>query len=384
MTTTPFSLYIHWPFCKSKCPYCDFNSHVRNGVDAEEWKNAYLRELHYFAPLIAGRRVRSVFFGGGTPSLMPPVIVESVLNYLLQYTDFSKDTEVTLEANPTSVETGTFPAFRDAGVNRVSLGIQSLNPTDLNFLGRQHSVNEALAALENAKKTFSRYSFDLIYALPGQTLATWEKELQEALQYAGSHLSLYQLTIEKGTPFYSDQMKGKFAIPQEEDAAAFYSLTQEIMEAAGMPAYEVSNHAVPGDECQHNLQYWHYGEYLGIGPGAHGRMRVEGMNRALMMIHHPENWLQSVKEKEQGIQSDTVLSSSETLEELLLMGLRLRQGIEADDFQRVTGKSWEQLLPLQTMNSLRNEGLLSWDHERLYLTPKGLLLHGGIVAALSV
>lgn len=377
-----FSLYIHWPFCKSKCPYCDFNSHVREGVDKDAWLNAYLTELRYFTPYLQGKKVESVFFGGGTPSLMPPAIVDAILNELANLCDMPIGTEVTLEANPTSVEAGTFPAFKAAGVNRVSLGIQSLNAEDLRFLGREHSVTEALAALDHARNTFSRYSFDLIYALPGQSLQAWEKELKAALPYAGQHLSLYQLTIEKGTPFYSLHAKGGFALPTEEDAASFYTLTQDIMEAAGMPAYEISNHAAPGEECRHNMQYWRYGEYLGIGPGAHSRIRKDGKNYALMTIHQPENWLQSVAEKGHGIQTETVLMPEETLEEMLLMGLRLREGIRADSFPRILRKPLEECVPIAILHALQQEGLLNWDGQVLALTAKGMLLHNGVVGKL--
>lgn len=378
-----FSLYIHWPFCKSKCPYCDFNSHVRESVDYSAWLNAYVTELRSFADQIAGQRINSIFFGGGTPSLMPASIVEAIIDEAARLYDLPDTTEITLEANPTSVEAERFKAFRAAGINRVSLGVQSLNAEDLRFLGREHNVQEALAAIELARSIFPRYSFDLIYARPHQTLAAWERELDEALALAGTHLSLYQLTIEKGTPFYSDHRKGVFAIPDEHNAADFFALTQDKMTAAGMPAYEISNHAAPGYECRHNLAYWYYEPYLGIGPGAHSRMpHPQGGREALMMIHHPENWLEAVKTHNRGIQSQEKLSDHELLEECLMMGLRLTEGITRDRFRAITGHELETIFPTTRTAPLIAEGLLTLDSTGIRATAKGQPLVNGIVVAL--
>src|SRR5262252_8891286 len=266
-----FGLYVHWPFCLSKCPYCDFNSHVREAIDHERWRDALLLELDHYAADTPARRLTSIFFGGGTPSLMAPDTVAAVIERAARHWPFAPDIEITLEANPTSVEAGKFAGFRSAGVNRVSLGVQALNDADLKFLGRHHSAAEARAAIEIARRSFRRHSFDLIYARPGQSAAAWRAELAEAIALAGDHLSVYQLTIEPETVFGAAHRRGELQVPEEEDAAALYELTQELLGAAGLPAYEISNHARPGEESRHNLAYWRYRTYAGIGPGAHGR-----------------------------------------------------------------------------------------------------------------
>lgn len=376
------SLYIHWPFCKSKCPYCDFNSHVRDHVELSRWKNAYITELKHFAPYLRGKKIESVFFGGGTPSLMPPDIVESVLETLAGLCDLPQGTEVTLEANPTSVEAGKFRAFKAAGVNRLSLGIQSLNDADLTFLGREHNAKEAMQAIALARENFDRYSFDLIYSRPGQTLKAWEEELRQALALAGKHLSLYQLTIEKGTPFFSAYRKSAFEMPDEALSAAFYHQTEAMMNQAGMPAYEISNYAAPGEECRHNLVYWQYGEYLGIGPGAHSRLIIDGKRHALMMTHHPENWLDQVETEGVGVQSREALSQQEVAEEFFLMGLRLIEGIPRKAFAQVLGKTLEETLPAELIKSFVNEELISLNHHGLSTTYKGRMLLNALVARL--
>src|SRR5581483_9580216 len=278
MTVTsnaPFAVYVHWPFCLSKCPYCDFNSHVRHGgIDEARFLRAYLAEIGHWAGLAPGRRVTSVFFGGGTPSLMSPVTVGAILDAVARHWSVEADAEVTLEANPSSVEAGRFRGYRAAGVHRVSLGVQSFNDGELRFLGRLHNVAEARRAIELARAIFPRLSFDLIYARPGQTPDTWRAELGEALRLAADHLSLYQLTIEDGTPFAALYRAGKLKPPDEDASADLYAVTQEVCDRAGLPAYEISNHARPGAECRHNLVYWRYGEYAGIGPGAHGRLKL--------------------------------------------------------------------------------------------------------------
>src|SRR5207248_878542 len=289
------AVYIHWPFCRSKCPYCDFNSHVRDGIDAARWTQALMRDLERQAELTAGRAVGSVFFGGGTPSLMPPETVEKLLQRVRLNWAVLPDLEVTLEANPNSAEAGRFRAFAAAGVNRLSLGVQALDPEALRFLGRAHDRNEAIAAIEQARATFPRFSFDLIYARPGQSVAGWRRELEEALTLAGEHLSLYQLTIESGTAFATLAGRGELALPDEESTAALFEMTQERLAAGGLPAYEISNHARPGSECRHNLAYWRYEDYVGIGPGAHGRLSRAGAKFATRQYRLPDKWLATVE-----------------------------------------------------------------------------------------
>ncbi len=340
-------IYIHWPFCKAKCPYCDFNSHVRGSIDHGAWREAYLKSLDHYAALLPGRRISSVFFGGGTPSLMEPETVGAILDKIQKLWRIDNDLEVTLEANPTSVEADKFAAFRRAGVNRVSLGVQALDDDVLKFLGREHNAKEALEAIEIARENFERFSFDLMYARPKQTLKEWQEELETALQYAGDHLSLYQLTIEKKTPFYTMALQGAFTMPGEELAADFYNLTQDILEEAGLPAYEVSNHARAGQECRHNLIYWHYDDYIGIGPGAHGRISLpkgDGVKKAVFTPspfgkhatrEHaaPEVWLERAQRQGCGAHPFEALGPEDEFLEALMMGLRLKGGVTLDNLQ---------------------------------------------------
>jgi putative oxygen-independent coproporphyrinogen III oxidase len=326
-----FGVYIHWPFCASKCPYCDFNSHVRaGGVDEARFLRAYLRELRHWAELAPGRSVGSIFFGGGTPSLMSAATVAAILDAVASHWNVDGGAEITLEANPSSVEAARFRGYRSAGINRVSLGVQSLNDVDLRALGRLHTVEEALTAIDVSRETFDRFSFDLIYARPGQTLQAWQEELARALARAGRHLSLYQLTIEAGTPFAELHARGKLKVPESELAHDFYELTQELTERAGLPAYEISNHAAPGEECRHNLLYWRYGEYVGIGPGAHGRVLIAGTRHATATERQPERWAERVEVDGRGVCESTPLSRSEQADEALLMGLRLSEGLDLD------------------------------------------------------
>src|SRR5262245_14867722 len=319
-----FGVYVHWPFCASKCPYCDFNSHVRSGgIDETRFRDAFVRELEHWAGLAPGRSVGSVFFGGGTPSLMDPATTGAILDAIARHWRVDLGAEVTLEANPSSVEAGRFRGYRTAGVNRGSLGVQSLEDGVLRTLGRLHTAAEARAAIEVARDTFDRFSFDLIYARPGQTLEAWRAELSDALALAGGHLSLYQLTIEGGTPFAKLHARGKLKLPDQERARAFYQLTQELTEAAGLPAYEISNHAAPGDECRHNLLYWRYGEYAGLGPGAHGRIVADGVRRATAAERLPERWAAQVEAQGHGLVEKAALGRAEEADEALLMGLRL-------------------------------------------------------------
>lgn len=376
------AVYVHWPFCKSKCPYCDFNSHVSNSVNHEEWRKFYVTEISYFADYIKQHNISSIFFGGGTPTLMEPETVGIIINHLQSITSLSSNIEITLEGNPTSVEAAKLSAFKSAGVNRVSLGVQSLVPDDLKFLGREHSSSEALKAIEVARNIFDNYSFDLIYARPGQNLNIWENELQNALKFAGKHLSLYQLTIEKGTRFFSDYSKGAFKIPDEDLAADFYLLTRDIMEAHGMPAYEISNHARPGFESRHNLSYWHYDDYLGIGPGAHGRMSIGGKKRATMMTSKPENWLASVESKGNGIQTNILLDNAEVVDELVMMGMRIKDGICRKRFRNIVGKEIEDVIPAQKIKKLQDNNLIKFDDNGIRCTQGGMLLVNSIISEL--
>lgn len=375
---TPIALYIHWPFCKSKCPYCDFNSHVRESVAFASWEKALLAELEYMYSLASNRKLSSIFFGGGTPSLMPPVIAKALIERAKTLWGHAEDLEVTLEANPTSVEATTFPNFKEAGINRLSLGIQSLIPDALRFLGREHSAEEALSAIALARQHFERYSFDLIYARPGQTLEAWEAELTQALTLAGTHLSLYQLTIEENTAFHTIYAKGVFTLPDESLAAEMYALTERLCADRGLVAYEVSNYAKPGHESRHNKAYWQGHEYIGIGPGAHGRIKPEstqysGQRIATSTIKSPERWLSSVQEKGHGIEAVETLTPRMVAEERVMMGMRLKNGIKIDD----------TLLPF--INSQKHQfaitqGLLEDTLTSLIPTAKGRLLLTALTA----
>ncbi|MFV3075085.1 radical SAM family heme chaperone HemW [Niveispirillum fermenti] len=364
MTTPPdpgFALYVHWPFCASKCPYCDFNSHVREKVDQPRWAEALLRELDHFADLTPGRTLTSVFFGGGTPSLMPPSTVEAILRRADERWGLPAGTEVTLEANPTSVEADKFRAFRAAGVNRVSLGIQALNDADLKALGRRHSAGEALAAIGLARAIFPRYSFDLIYARPDQTVAAWRQELSRALDHAVGHLSLYQLTIEEGTQFHTLHARGALVLPEEEVQGDLYAATQEVLNAAGLPAYEVSNHARPGEESRHNLTYWRYGDYAGIGPGAHGRLTLPGQGKVATRTHRaPEIWLERTLAAGTGAKPLEPVSAADRLTEMLMMGLRLSEGVPLARVAAETGRPLAQWLPAGRLDGLIRHGMLEW------------------------
>jgi putative oxygen-independent coproporphyrinogen III oxidase len=335
---TGFGVYIHWPFCAQKCPYCDFNSHVRfGGWDEDRFLAAYLRELDTTAARIGRREVRSIFFGGGTPSLMKPPTVAAILDHIAKLWMVSPNAEITLEANPGSVEATRFQGYRAAGINRVSMGFQSLRDDDLKKLGRIHTVDEAKAALKVARDTFARFSFDLIYARPGQQPDAWRSELSEALDLAGDHVSLYQLTIEPDTPYAALAAAGKLIVPDQDAALALYEITQEMTSLHGLLPYEISNHARPSQESQHNLLYWRYGEYAGIGPGAHGRIFVDGHRVATATERHPETWASLVEARGHGIIEDSQLSATEQADEMLLMGLRLREGVDLDRLARLGG-----------------------------------------------
>ena len=334
-----FGVYIHWPFCLSKCPYCDFNSHVRRAaIDETRFVRAFKAEIATTAARTPGRTVSTIFFGGGTPSLMQPATVGAILDAIAGHWRVAENVEITLEANPTSVEAERFRGYRAAGVNRVSLGVQALDDRVLKELGRLHTADEAIAAVGIARSVFARYSFDLIYARPQQTAAEWGRELKEALRQAGEHLSLYQLTIEPETPFAALHAAGKLHVPDDDTARTLYDTTQEICAAHGLPAYEISNHARPGAECRHNLVYWRMHDYAGIGPGAHGRLDIDGDRHATATEKRPESWLTRVEQDGHGLVTDEVLTREETADEFLLMGLRLAEGIDPQRFAAVAGR----------------------------------------------
>ena len=376
-----FGVYVHWPFCLSKCPYCDFNSHVRRApVDEERYVEAFRVELAHRAALTPGRTVASIFFGGGTPSLMKPRTVEAILGAIAEHWTVDRNAEITLEANPSSVEAERFRGYRAAGINRVSLGVQALNDPDLRALGRLHSRDEALAALEIATKTFARASFDLIYARPGQTVEAWRKELLEALTRAPEHLSLYQLTIEPDTMFERLERAGKLIVPDIDTQRALWDVTQDIMGKASMPAYEISNHARAGAESRHNLIYWRYGEYVGVGPGAHGRIVQGKGRRAQATEKHPEMWMTCVETEGHGLVEDDALSIEEQGDEFLLMGLRLAEGIDPQRFQALTGKA----LAASRVADLIADGLVEYTRDgRLRVSAEGFPVLDAVVADLA-
>ncbi|QDO97860.1 coproporphyrinogen III oxidase [Ferrovibrio terrae] len=383
-----FGLYVHWPFCVSKCPYCDFNSHVRERVDAARWQRAYLREMKQYAEAGVGRgeTVTSVFFGGGTPSLMPPDTAAAILEAARTYWRFSDDVEITLEANPNSAEAGKFAAFAQAGINRLSIGVQSFEADVLKFLGRAHDAGEARAAIAAAAKAVPRYSFDLIYARPEQSAEQWRAELREALALAGDHLSLYTLTIEPNTGFAGAVTRGALHPMPSDDQAALYDLTQEILDQAGLPAYEISNHARPGGESRHNLIYWRSGGYLGLGPGAHGRILRGDAWQATQNRRKPEVWLEQVEAQGplggHGRESETPVASTERAEEALMMGLRLAEGVYAANFRATTGIDLDVFVPRARSAPLEGAGLLYRDNVRIAATRDGRAVLDGLLARL--
>lgn len=376
-----FGVYIHWPFCLAKCPYCDFNSHVRRApIDEPRYVRALTAEIAANAARVPGRTVSTVFFGGGTPSLMQPATVAAVLDAVARHWHVAADAEVTLEANPTSVEATRFRGYRSAGINRVSLGVQALDDRVLKELGRLHSAREALDAVGIARTVFGRYSFDLIYTRPGQTPGDWERELRAALAEAGDHLSLYQLTVEPDTPFAALQAAGKLKLPDEDTARALYDTTQEICAAHGLPAYEVSNHARPGAECRHNLVYWRAHEYAGIGPGAHGRLDHGGERHATATEKAPEAWLARVESRGDGVVTDEVLTREERGDEYLLMGLRLTEGIDLGRFVEIAGRPVDPA----RIAALHDYGMVETTPAgRLRVTPPGFPVLDAVVADLA-
>ena len=378
----PLALYIHWPFCLAKCPYCDFNSHVRERIDPARFAAALRRELAWEAARLGRRRLGSVFFGGGTPSLMDPDAVATLIDDASRWFDPVPGMEITLEANPTSVEAGRLAAFRAAGVNRISLGVQSLDPAALAFLGRRHSADEAVAALTAARATFPRVSFDLIYARPGQTEAAWRAELRAALALAADHLSLYQLTIEPGTRFAALAARGEIVLPEGDAAAALYEATAEEAAAFGLAAYEVSNYASPGAESRHNLAYWRYQDYAGIGPGAHGRVRPADTRLATRRVRAPEAWAGEVERRGHGTAEETPVPPAEAAREALLMGLRLTEGIGAAGFAATTGVALDAALDPVMVAAAEAEGYLLRTADGLRATDAGRLRLDALLAAI--
>ncbi|WP_316185117.1 MULTISPECIES: radical SAM family heme chaperone HemW [unclassified Bradyrhizobium] len=376
-----FGVYVHWPFCLSKCPYCDFNSHVRHvAIDQERFARAFAREIETTAGRIGQRDVTSIFLGGGTPSLMQPQTVGTILDAIGKHWRVAADVEVTLEANPTSVEATRFAGYRAAGVNRVSLGVQALDDVSLKMLGRLHTAQEAMDAVAIARSTFGRYSFDLIYARPDQTPQMWTEELKRAIGEAAEHLSLYQLTIEEGTPFFGLHAAGKLKTPDEGLARVLYDVTQEVCSRHGLPAYEISNHARPGAECRHNLVYWRGHEYAGIGPGAHGRLDINGVRYATATDKRPEAWLMRVEANGHGVTIDDALNREERADEFLLMGLRLAEGIDPKRYAAISGRT----LDPQRIALLREEGAIVVDSDgRLRVTQEGFPVLDAVVADLA-
>ena len=373
--SSPLALYIHWPFCVSKCPYCDFNSHVRETVDDDAWRATLLADMAYEAALTPGRKLTSIFFGGGTPSPMPSSTVAALIDAAAQHWGFADNIEITLEANPSSVEAARFADLAAAGVNRVSLGLQSLHDAALAFLGRAHSVAESLDALAVAQHHFGRVNIDLIYARPAQTASQWEAELKRALSFGTDHVSLYQLTIEPGTRFETLVRTGHFIPADDDDAATLYELTGQMTSAAGIPAYEISNHAKPGSESRHNLSYWRYDDYIGIGPGAHGR-RLEA---ATQRHKKPENFLSAVERNAHGISSEDRLDATTRATESLLMGLRLAEGISLSRLSERTGIASDGLLDTHAVDKIAQLGLIRRDGDRVTVTPQGMPLLNAIL-----
>lgn len=374
----PLGIYVHWPFCVSKCPYCDFNSHVVKSIDIDQWTKAYMNELEFSYQQTPNHHVQTIFFGGGTPSLMPPSLMGAIIDKVRELWTCVDNLEITFEANPTSVEAEKFKAFKSAGANRVSIGVQAFNDTDLKFLGRPHNLEEGINAIELAHQSFDRVSFDLIYARPHQSLEAWSAELSTALTYAPTHISLYQLTIEPGTAFHTSFARGDFPLPDEHLSAELYDLTGDILTHKGFNAYEVSNYAISGEECRHNLVYWKYDDYVGVGPGAHGRITIDGVKYATRRHRAPSVWLEGCLKNNHGQHELLPLSSHEELMELMLMGLRLECGVEVKRFFEVAqqtpveifGSKWSRLI---------SESLITMQNEKIVPTQKGRLKLNGIL-----
>ena len=382
-TNTDLGIYVHWPFCLSKCPYCDFNSHVSETIDHNRWRRALIKELVFLSEHLKYKKLKSIFFGGGTPSLMDPGTVFSIIETIKKIWPESGPIEISLEANPSSIEYKTFSLFRDAGINRISVGVQALNDKDLMFLGREHNKIDAIKALETAHKTFDRVSFDLIYARPQQDLKSWLFELEEALEIAGEHISVYQLTIEKGTAFYSQHKRGLFEMPCNELTGEFYENTIERLTSAGLYNYEISNHAQLGAECQHNMIYWRSEDYLGVGPGAHSRLTsIDGKRYAKRSITAPNAWLQKVENDGHALIEENILRLFEQFAETIIMGLRLKEGVPIKKIHSLTHKTTDQLIGNTTLKTLINEGYLEIDSFSIKATDSGRQRLNGVVSAI--
>jgi putative oxygen-independent coproporphyrinogen III oxidase len=377
------SIYIHWPFCKSKCPYCDFNSHVVQEIDIDAWLSAYMIEFKRYEYVFVGKYVRSIFFGGGTPSLMPPKIVSELLKYISSIARVDEETEITLEANPTSSESQNFRSFAASGVNRLSIGVQAFDERRLKFLGREHNLKEALSAIELASNVFPRFSFDLIYATPEQDAQMWEAELKQAMNFAVDHISLYQLTIEKGTQFFSSYVKGEFKLPDSDLADDLYEMTADILSEKKIYPYEISNYSKIGSESRHNMAYWEYRDYLGIGPGAHSRISSGRDVEAFYMMHNPNNWLKTNLDGKSAVQNFEILRKEEILTEILMMGLRLSKGISYDNFQKLFGKDFRSLVRRDKIEFLVKNDLIFYDENHVKLTKTGLKLHQKVMTEIE-
>ena len=387
--TKQLAIYIHWPFCESKCPYCDFNSHVRNSFDYEKMGNAYIKEINTLQNLFPkeSKKIGSIFFGGGTPSLMPPILVNKILSTLEECWGFTEQIEISIEANPNSTDTERLLGYRNAGVNRLSLGVQALNDKDLKFLGRTHSYSDSLRALDKAAGIFPRTSIDLIYGRPKQSLYDWELELATALQLPVNHISLYQLTIEKGTPFYTDERSQKFIMPDDNVQTSMFEISNFLTENAGFKSYEVSNYARPENMCQHNLAYWLYKPYVGIGPGAHGRIPVEkdSTGRIATRMHSkPETWLEAVLSNGHGIAGQSLLTMKERASEALILGLRLKIGINKKNFKYNTGVDIEETTISYEVETMKAAGLIEESDEFFRLTSKGRPLLNSILSRIAL
>ena len=381
-TPKTVAIYIHWPFCLSLCPYCDFNSHVRDNINYIQWQTSLVKELRYYARITGKRVVKSIFFGGGTPSLMPPSIVEKIINEIEKLFNINTNTEITLEANPTSAESNRFKEFARAGINRVSLGVQALDDDALNFLGRNHTLLEAEKAIDMTGSTFDRYSFDLIYNRPKQSVEMWVNELQKAIKMARNHISVYQLTIEPGTPFYLLLARGALKLPNEGTSASLYEITQEVLSNAGMYAYEISNHASPGEACRHNLVYWQYGDYIGIGPGAHGRITINGSIYATRQHRAPEIWLRRVEENGHATQTHQPLDTNSVINEMIIMGLRVSNGIDAQNFLNRTGTKLNNIIDSDASKRLQEGGFIIHDSSKLLATFSGRQRLDSVISSL--
>ncbi|MBB42587.1 MAG: coproporphyrinogen III oxidase [Rhodospirillaceae bacterium] len=376
------AIYIHWPFCESKCPYCDFNSHVRRNINVSEWKDALLMEIDYYASRTSGKNISSIFFGGGTPSLMPPELVGELISRIDLRWGIEIDCEVTLEANPTGLETKNFNKLAQAGINRISVGVQALNSSDLNFLGRKHTPKEALTAVETAQKAVKRVSFDLIYGRPQQTTNAWTTELERALSIGTEHVSLYQLTIERGTSFFASFRDGDFCLPDEEKSIQLFQITDEICSKEGLKAYEISNHAREGAESRHNLNCWQGADYVGIGPGAHGRITIDKTCYETEQISSPENWLNSVKKNGHGTRRYKPIPHHDRTEEIIMTGLRLTKGLERSRFEAQTRCELEQIFNPRTLKILLDNSLLELDEMGMRATKEGQLKLNTVIASL--